>query len=1081
LIKEKFNNYTIIIFIPIKKEYPFENKYISNFYYGQLNLNYDYSFSILPEPTSYYILDNDGSLLFSAKPTKINYSNYLLIVGFLSWIILLILLHICLLKITENYYFKTFFISIIIVIVLRLIMQLFKIPAFIYETKWFSAEIYTSNFIFSSLADTFLNSWIMLLINEFYIIRFKKHILQKKILQLTTFLLLIFNTFLCFYVWKSLIFESNISFEIFNLYEGGISILIALLTIGIYLWIIARFSLFTIHIIKNYRAKILISLLVIATILSLFFNFFGINFSFILLLLYFVLIWTRKSKHFSWFALDILIFSAFIIINTYKLYDKKRENLQQIVAYSLSNEKDYVAQMLLIDIDKRISQDKILQGLLYKANDNRYEIYKYLKDNYFYGFWNKYDLQVTICSNFDNLRLLPAGQIIRCYDYFNKLIHNKATCLENTNFYDVTSEYSEISFLGKFTYPYFLINDSITKSVFIELTRKPLINTPGYPDLLIDSKTFKDINKQWPYYAKYKSHKLIQQKGDDIQYPSEFNFKKPKTGQFLIETTDKFKHLIYSPNKKNIIVVSSKRFLWYHYLWSILFLFNFFITIFAIFYGIFYFIKNKHDFTFGFRFKYISSFIIILISSYLLIAIYTSIFFKNRYQQKSIEQLSAKNQNIINHLNEHIGNWEKIFQIPKNDLTKILITASNIFFCDINIFKPNGELYVTSRPVFFEKGFKSPIIDYNALSNIINNKTPQLIQEENIDDFVYISSYTALFDSNNNIIGILQFPYFTEREKINKEILSVQLNLINIYLLFIYLSFSIVLLIANGILKPISYLQNYFRKVQPGKQIKPIVYKEHDEILPLVNEYNRMLEELARQTEKLLISERESAWREVAKQIAHEIKNPLTPMKLNIQYLIKEKKEKGFVSDEMLNNTMNILLDQIESLSSIATAFSTFTKMPPPKLEKIELIPEIKNIIHLFTTDDLTIPLNTNKIDKVYLIADKEYLKRILNNIITNSIQAIPADRKKEISIDIKQKDKNILIAVSDNGIGISEEIAKNIFKPSFTTKSSGMGIGLALVKNMVEIMNGIVYFESKVNHGTTFYIELPFTEIEYL
>jgi nitrogen fixation/metabolism regulation signal transduction histidine kinase len=298
--------------------------------------------------------------------------------------------------------------------------------------------------------------------------------------------------------------------------------------------------------------------------------------------------------------------------------------------------------------------------------------------------------------------------------------------------------------------------------------------------------------------------------------------------------------------------------------------------------------------------------------------------------------------------------------------------------------------------------------------------------------------------------------------------------------LFAFLAFGVVLVIANSILKPITYLQSYFKKIRFGKHIKPIVYHQHDEIKPLVMEYNRMMEELARSTEKLLLSERESAWRDIARQIAHEIKNPLTPMKLNIQYLLKQKKEKGYIPDELLQNTMRILLEQIESLSSIASAFSTFARMPSPNLEEFDIVEEIKKAIHLYSNTETSIKFSDNRIKQCMVSADKEYIQRIMNNLLTNAIQAVPPDRIKDISVGIQISNDNLLITVSDNGIGINDEIAPNIFKPSFTTKSSGMGMGLSLVKNMVEMMHGRIYFTSVVMQGTTFYVELPYKKVEW-
>lgn len=1073
-----FEQYDVVAFIPIKKEYPFENNHLKNYYYGNLDINFDYSFSLFPESSSYFITDDDGSLIFSITPKeKLNPSAKricfiaLLIVSYL-------IVHLLLAFKQRSYAFTLIW----LLILLRAWMQWSKVPSFIYQSPIFSAELFTTNAVFSSLGDTFFNSWLILLINELFIAHIRHRFVKSLIVRIVTLIVSFWLAWLWMNTWNSLIFESSIHYDWSNISELSFSSILALLIVGIFMYLFLHYSILFVHYFQKFTftySKIIVPLaLTILWALLMVLSKMSFSWVSIWLLTILLYLWFVRSKNLLWSFICILIIAIYVVLQTLYLYDNKKENLQKVVAVSLASEKDVVAQMLLLDMEKRIRQDKILQGLLNKAYDNRYEIYKYLKDNYYYGFWNKYDLQVTICSNFDNLRLVPSGSIVRCFDYFNKMLQTQSNNIGGNNFYAISQNYGEINFLGKFCYPYFILSDTSEKCVFIELTSKLIANTPGYPDLLMDLKTYQNLNMQWKSYAKYKNLNLIQKKGD-ISYPQLYNWQKPKIGEFLSLESSNHKHIIYVPNASSIIVVSSDKTLWYQYIWAILCLFNLYALVFILFWVPYYFLTQKHDFSYGFRFKYISSFLLILIVSYVLIAVYTLLFFNYRYQQKNLEQLQAKNQAMLNFLEEQAGNWSKLFQISKGELTRLLITTSNIFYSDINIFTPDGRLYATSRPEFFEKGLKSKLIDPTVLAKIVHQKQTQYIHNENVGSFEYLASYTALTDKDR-MVGVLQFPYFTEQEKFRAEISSVLINLVNIYVLFAFLAFGVVLVIANSILKPISYLQSYFKKIRFGKHIKPIVYHQHDEIKPLVIEYNRMLEELARSTEKLLLSERESAWRDIARQIAHEIKNPLTPMKLNIQYLLKQKKEKGYIPEELLQNTMRILLEQIESLSSIASAFSTFARMPSPNLEDFDVVEEIKKAIHLFSNSETTIKFIDHQIKECIISGDKEYIQRIMNNLLTNAIQAVPPDRTKDISVNIQINQDKLLIAVSDNGIGINDEIAPNIFKPSFTTKSSGMGMGLSLVKNMVEMMHGRIYFTSVVMQGTTFSVELPYKKVEW-
>ncbi|MCX7861633.1 MAG: ATP-binding protein [Bacteroidales bacterium] len=1076
------NKYTIAAFVPIKKQYPFENKYLKNYYYGNISLNSDYNFSLFPEASSYYITDTDGSLIFSLTPVKRIYSSWNFVLFILLIASSLLLLHVLLLNIHKHKWVNVYVLVLFAaVLILRFIMQYTKMPDFIYNNPLFSAEIFTSNFIFSSLGDAFFNSWMILLLNEYFLLRITRLFVKSRTIRIIAYGIWAALVVLWIYVWNSLVYESSIRFELYHITDINLATIISYIIIGLLCWIYFRNAIFFFSYHKKFAKKYvpivpLFSLLISTGL----FVWVDAKFSFALIFFFLcgLFFWYIEKRNLWWLFVGLLLVSIFIVLRTLQLYNHKKENLQQVVAVSLSNEKDVVAQMLFSDLEKRIRKDKILQSLLNKAYDNRYEIYKYLRENYLYGFWNKYDLQVTICSNFDNLRLLPSGTEVRCFDYFNKIIQTKGTSIEAEHFYSINQDYGEISYLGKFCFPYFIASDTAERCIFLELTSKLIANTPGYPDLLMDIKTYNNLNLQWQNYAKYKNNKLIQAKGN-ISYPQEYNFSRPSVGEHKIIRTSNHIHYVYAPNTTTLIVVSSFKTQWYQYIWAVLYLFNLYAVVFIIFWSAYYFLTKKHNLFYGFRFKYISSFLIILLSSYILIAIYTLMFFKYRYYQKNTEQLLAKNQTMLNFLEEQAGDWKKLMQMSSSELTKLLISTSNIHYSDINIYLPNGLLYATSRPEFFEKGLKSKLIDADVFTQIVKQKQSQYIHNEKIGTFDYLSSYTALTD-NEKLIGILQFPYFTEQEKFQAEINSVLVNLINIYVLFVFLSLGVILIVANSILKPLTYLQTYFKKIRFVNNIQPIEYHQHDEIKPLVNEYNRMLEELARSTEKLLLSERESAWRDIARQIAHEIKNPLTPMKLNIQYLLKQKKEKGYIPDEMLQRTMRILLEQIESLASIASAFSTFARMPSPSVEEFDIIDEIKKAIHLFSNSETEIKFLDNGIAQCTISADKEYIQRILNNLITNAIQAIPPNREKDISVSISQQNNAIILAVKDNGIGISEDIAPNIFKPSFTTKSSGMGMGLSLVKNMVEMMHGKIYFTSSYMQGTTFYVELPIVNITY-
>jgi nitrogen fixation/metabolism regulation signal transduction histidine kinase len=270
-------------------------------------------------------------------------------------------------------------------------------------------------------------------------------------------------------------------------------------------------------------------------------------------------------------------------------------------------------------------------------------------------------------------------------------------------------------------------------------------------------------------------------------------------------------------------------------------------------------------------------------------------------------------------------------------------------------------------------------------------------------------------------------------------------------------------------------LSDGLASVELGKKSEHLSYSGTDEIGELVKQYNRMVDELEESTHKLTNSEREYAWREMAKQIAHEIKNPLTPMKLNVQQLLKSWKDGAPGFEEKIEMFSTNQIEYIDNLSSIASAFSSFAKMPGTNPMEVNLLEQIKTTLELFrNTDNTTFEVRWPHESKVYIYADREQLNGIFSNLFKNSIQSFPQDREGLIKVTMEVIRDKVIISLADNGTGIPETLRKKLFTPNFTTKSSGMGLGLSIVKKYVEGANGRIWFESEADKGTTFHIEFP-------
>jgi nitrogen fixation/metabolism regulation signal transduction histidine kinase len=286
---------------------------------------------------------------------------------------------------------------------------------------------------------------------------------------------------------------------------------------------------------------------------------------------------------------------------------------------------------------------------------------------------------------------------------------------------------------------------------------------------------------------------------------------------------------------------------------------------------------------------------------------------------------------------------------------------------------------------------------------------------------------------------------------------------------------GLAVIISGRLTAPLAMLGKGLATVGVGKKSEHLTYQGHDEIGELVKQYNRMVDEIEDSTHKLANSEREYAWREMAKQVAHEIKNPLTPMKLNVQQLLKSWNDNVPGFDKTIERFTKNQIEYIDNLSSIASAFSSFAKMPVTNPVEVNILDQIRISLELFkNTDNVSFKVHWPRESKIVIYSDKEQLNGVFSNLIKNGIQSVPAGNPVLITLSLEVKMDKVIVSVSDNGSGIPEELRKNLFTPNFTTKTSGTGLGLSIVRKYIENANGRIWFESEVNKGSVFYFELP-------
>jgi signal transduction histidine kinase len=455
----------------------------------------------------------------------------------------------------------------------------------------------------------------------------------------------------------------------------------------------------------------------------------------------------------------------------------------------------------------------------------------------------------------------------------------------------------------------------------------------------------------------------------------------------------------------------------------------------------------------------------------------TILYFNNYFEQESRKKISGKLQNMVMDIGIKFGDETKLSPQNGDYYNYLLSKLYNVFGTDINVFDNNGLLLASSRIKVFDEGILSNVMHTLAYKKMALENESEYVNNEFIGQLNFVSIYVPLFNNENKLLGYIQLPFFNQQQEIQKEILNLVVTLVNIYVLLFVVSGLFSVWLANRITEPLKILKQKFSILSLAKNNDLISYTKKDEIGTLISEYNKMVMALSESVQRLAQSEREGAWREMAKQVAHEIKNPLTPMKLSVQYLQKSLKEDPNNWPKKFDKVSITLIEQIEALNNIANEFSNFAVLPKINLTKINIVNFLEITIHLYQNTPYVVMHFENKIKSKNILveADREQMLRVFNNLIKNAIQATEKCDTGKIELECSlTNDKNVLIKIIDNGIGIAEENFEKIFVPNFTTKSAGTGLGLAMVKNIIESFGGKVYFESQINKGSTFFIELP-------
>ncbi len=1089
---KKENNKKYLALILLKNSYNINNKYLNNNFHQSFNISSVADIVINSDnPKAENIYSLNGNYLFSIKPiieTELLSAKddwLVVIFFFLGYFFLISFVSKQSRKIAvlRNY---SATVTILFIVISRLLLLEYPFIKPLYDLELFSPTIFAQSSFLPSLGDLLMSVILFSLIVYYFSKSIKKINPNSKGIFFIIVTLCAFLSLGLADLIRGLITNSKINFDInylldLNAYSFvGIGV-ITLSFISLILLIKITINHFLNHAYKRFHIITIYWIICLLTVIigHFFIEISAFFTSWILLVILAFSFKTSSKTSFYRSAFLVLVIASTTSYGFIHLGKEKEQINKEFLVKKLAKERDPVAEYLFEEVKQKIEHDSLVKNSIAYYWENKITIDKHIINRYFGGYWSKYDINVsTACQKNDTILIEPDNINVNCLLFFQNKIEKEAVdpfnINETLNF--LYSGNGISSYLARLK-----ISNQDTVSnqnwyLFIEFFPKIFSKTEGYPELLLDEKDVNStININQYSFAKYKNGKLIDNAGKfnySLELTDKYSFNKEG---FFKTTYGSAYHIIYQSDKNNTIILSSPQKTIFNYITT--FSYFFIITsLLVLMIGVIYRITpfNWQIALTDFSTKIQLFIIVSIFLSFILFSWGTSYYIKKQYLEKNKTQLTEKVQSVLIELEQKLGGKSELNTSIYDEMTYYLVKFSNVFYTDINLYSVDGELLASSRPEIYDRGLISKQMDTDAYKEIHLQKKSTFTHNENIGSLNYLSTYVPFRNNKNKILAYLNLPYFAKQNELENELSAFYTSLINIYGLLFLITAIIAVFFANYISEPVRIIKNKIGALQLGKSYDLIEWQSNDEIGALVSEYNKKVVELEKNAKLLVKSERESAWREMAKQVAHEIKNPLTPMKLSIQHLQRLAKDDSENLNERIERTTKTLIEQIETLTKIADEFSSFAKMPKANEEKINLIPIIETTIDLFNEENVLITFNTTNASEINIVADKDEISRVFNNLIKNSIQAIPENVQGQIEVNISQNESTILIEIKDNGSGISEELNDKIFVPNFTTKSTGMGLGLAMVKKIIENADGEIWFETKQNLGTSFFIEFP-------
>ena len=1085
LEKQRLGDSLLLSVFKIKNQYKLENEDLKNDF--SKHLSQDFSATISMAETAYSIKDLEGNHDFSIIPQKNKDQDETTeILIFFSYLLAFIILLQLLINATQKLLIKRPILLVIFplsIVSLRYIWLKLNWKVAMNDFELFNPELFASSEFVPSLGDLIINVAIFYFLVHFLLKRTRNWFKQgNKRLKLVIFLVPLF--LVSFYaafkindIIYSLVYDSKMSFNLERLFNLGIYSFIGLAIIGASFYAYFRLLQYIIIQLKKNefewnRLAFLWALTsgVYVAVDQIYFQHSFLTSLWPVFLSGSLLWFQYREQDYKFIhVISMVAFIAFYaayILQGYSINNER--NLRKAQAEMIARDKDPFSEFDYDDVERQMKEDNAIMPYL-TSRFNQNELTEELESNYFQKLKENYDLTFYLFGPGKRMVVDYGNYELKDFTRFEEIIdYSGEQSNINSNLYFIKDYTDKLTYVAK--YPV-TENDSVYGYLITEIRSKKFPEDIGLPSLLLDEGS-KTIDRLHHYsIAKYVDNKLVSRKGE-YAYPTVGTEWKHKN---TFVNKEGFSHYIYQEEDGFTTVISKKK----RSNFSLFTSFSYLLIFFGVLLLIPLIFKEVQT---GISFKSIklnvriqTVLIGLILTTLIAFAIGAGTFVESQYVESNRGFIKEKLGSVKTELETKLKKEAQLKEDIADYLEYLLKKFSKVFVTDINLYNEHGNLLASSQPKIYSKGLISKKMNSHAFEEVHLNKKSEFVHEENIGKLNYLSAYSPFFNQKGEFLAYLNVQYISRQEEFEDQISGFLLAIVDIMVLMLAISTILAIIVSNWLTRPLKYIQESLKSVQIGSKYRPIEYEGSDEIGELVKEYNKKVEELQENAEALAKSERESAWREMAKQVAHEIKNPLTPMKLSIQHLKRTVQVADEESNEKLDRVTQSLIEQIDALTKIANEFSNFAKMPKATDSELNLSEILRNAVAVYgQNENYEIELSIEPEYPTIIWADKDLLLRVFNNLIKNAIQAVPSDIEGRIYISLHELNEKFIVSVEDNGTGIDAEAQEKLFVPYFTTKSKGTGLGLAMSKQIVESMGGSIWFETELEKGTTFYVSFP-------